>query len=158
MHCGVRGCRSLDSRIAVPCPSDRNALRNPPDNIYQPLALITKMNNWRILSTYVYPHEAHMAKSYLESQGIEVLLKDELTAQVNNFYSNAIGGVKILIPGAEYDHGIEVLKQGGFVLSEDELNEKKIEAVVLTGETDKTKCPYCMSENIGRKKNRISLH
>ena len=23
-------CRSPDSRIAVPCPSDRNALRNPP--------------------------------------------------------------------------------------------------------------------------------
>ena len=110
------------------------------------------MNDWRILNTYVYPHEAHMAKSYLEFQGIEVILQDELTAQVNNFYSNAIGGVKILIREAEYNYGVEVLKQGGYVIPKDEHIEKKTESILLTSKTDKNKCPYCKSENIGRKK------
>ena len=40
--------------------------------------------------TFTYPHEAHLAKNYLESEGIETEIRDELTAQVNNFYSNAI--------------------------------------------------------------------
>jgi hypothetical protein len=38
-----------------------------------------------------------MAKNYYESAGIDTFLRDELTAQVDNFYSNAIGGVKLQI-------------------------------------------------------------
>jgi len=34
---GFGGAPSVDSRIVVPCPLDRNALRNRPDNMYQPL-------------------------------------------------------------------------------------------------------------------------
>ena len=31
LHCGCSGVHcSLESRFAVPCPSERNALRNPP--------------------------------------------------------------------------------------------------------------------------------
>ena len=110
------------------------------------------MTNWRILNTYIYPHDAHMAKSYLESYGIKILLKDELTAQVNNFYSNAIGGVKILIQNEEYDQGIELLKQGGFVVSENDYEKRNIEIVTITNITDKSECPFCSSRNIGRNK------
>lgn len=111
------------------------------------------MTDWRILNTFIYPHDAHMAKGYLESNGIEVVLKDELTVQVYNFYSNAIGGVKILIREVEYDRGVEVLKQGGFVVPKDEQNQTNIESMVLTGETDLSICPYCQSHNIGKKKD-----
>lgn len=110
------------------------------------------MNDWRILNTFIYPHDAHMAKGYLESNGIEVVLKDELTVQVYNFYSNAIGGVKLLIREPEYDRGLEVLKQGGFVVPKDEQKKTNIEPIVLTGKTDVSACPYCKSHNIGRKK------
>jgi len=32
--------------------------------------------------------DAYMIKSYLESTGIETLIPEEMTAQVNNFYMN----------------------------------------------------------------------
>lgn len=55
------------------------------------------MNNWETLITFTYPHEAHMAMGFLESEGIRTIIRDEMTVQVQNFYSNAIGGVKLLV-------------------------------------------------------------
>jgi hypothetical protein len=55
------------------------------------------MSKWIEIATFNYPHEAHLAKSKLESEGIDVWLKDEYTAQVYHFHSNAIGGVKLCI-------------------------------------------------------------
>lgn len=49
----------------------------------------------------------------LESEGISVQIKDELTAQVNNFYSNAIGGVKVLVAENDYNRAIEILIETG---------------------------------------------
>ena len=40
--------------------------------------------------TFTYSHEAAIIHALLESEGIGCYLKDELTAQVNPFYSNAI--------------------------------------------------------------------
>ena len=51
------------------------------------------MKGWITIIEFTYPHEAHMAKNYLESYGIEVMLFHELTTQVNNFYSHAISGL-----------------------------------------------------------------
>ncbi|MBN2682101.1 MAG: DUF2007 domain-containing protein [Bacteroidales bacterium] len=110
------------------------------------------MANWQILSRFVYPHDAHMAKGFLESEGIQVILKDELTTQVNNFYSNAIGGVKILVRDVDIERGIEVLKAGGFINTDSEDLANQIEIVELTRNTDINFCPFCKSKNIGRKK------
>ena len=41
------------------------------------------------LATFMYPHEAHLAKGKLDAHGIESIILDELTIQTNNFYSNA---------------------------------------------------------------------
>ncbi len=71
------------------------------------------MDNWKNIMTFTYPHEAYIVKSKLESEGIPVQVRDELTAQVNNFYSNAIGGVKLLIPETDYDRAIEILVATG---------------------------------------------
>ena len=49
------------------------------------------------VATFTYPHEAAILKGRLESEGIECFLRDELTVQVYNFYSNAIGGVKLQV-------------------------------------------------------------
>lgn len=51
------------------------------------------MDTPAIVITCTFPHEAQMIKSYLESTGIETFLKDELTVHVNNYISNAVGGV-----------------------------------------------------------------
>ncbi len=60
------------------------------------------MDKFITIMTTQYPHEAHMIKSKLESEGIMVFLKDELTVQSHNFISNAIGGVKIQIRSSDF--------------------------------------------------------
>ena len=43
------------------------------------------MNYWEILISFTYPHEAHMAKGFLESEGIKTLIQEEMTTQVKIF-------------------------------------------------------------------------
>jgi uncharacterized protein YjbK len=110
------------------------------------------MENWRTILTFTYPQDAYLAKGFLESEGIETIIRDELTAQVNNFYSNAIGGVKIQVKESDYENGLLILQKGGYINSEDSQNETKIEIVHLDKTTNKKRCPFCQSDNIGRKK------
>lgn len=107
--------------------------------------------NWLVILTFVYPHEAHMAKVYLESEGIETQIRDELTAQVNNFYSNAIGGVKLLVKESDLAIGIELLKKGGYI-TDPGFQEAKIEIVSVKKGFVKDVCPFCKSENISIKR------
>jgi hypothetical protein len=112
---------------------------------------MTNNKNLQILLTFMYPHEAHMAQSYLESYGIDSELRDELTAQVNNFYSNAIGGVKLLVKEEDFSRGIEVLKEGGYI-NESGTKEKVVERVFIENGFNINACPFCSSENISIKK------
>lgn len=73
------------------------------------------MDNWITIISFTYPHEAHLAKGKLESEGFEVMIKDELTAQVNNFYSNAIGGVKLLVKESDYVSARQMLIESGYI-------------------------------------------
>ena len=53
------------------------------------------MSKWNVVHTVTFLQDAYMIKSYLESAGIETLIPDEFTAQVNNFYTHrgfGIGG------------------------------------------------------------------
>jgi len=106
------------------------------------------MGNWPILMTFTYPHEAHLVKGYLESNGIEAIINDELTAQVANFYSNAIGGVKLRVSESDYNQGIQLLKDGGYITREDCKGGSKVEIVLLDKATNKKICPFCGSDNI----------
>ena len=83
------------------------------------------MNKWKVILTFTYPHEAHLAKGKLESEGIPVQIRDELTAQVNNLYSNAIGGVKLLVQQKNYDRALKILVESGQII-EPEHTENKL--------------------------------
>jgi len=86
----------------------------------------------------MYPHEAHLAKGKLEAQDISCELRDELTAQINNFYSNAIGGVKLLVPEVAVEHAIKILETDySSDLEIDEGNDPNIKA-----------CNFCGSSNV----------
>ena len=106
------------------------------------------MGNWPVLITFTFPHEAHLVKGYLASNGIETIINDELTPQVINFYSNAIGGVKLLVSDSDYKQGIQLLKDGGYLVDEDSETEDKVEIVLADQFTNKKICPFCSSENI----------
>jgi hypothetical protein len=107
------------------------------------------MHNWREAISLTFPTQAHMVQGYLESEGINSILKDEMTTQVNNMYSNAIGGVKVMVRDEDYENAIQILQQGGYLNPE---KLPKIEIVVRTPTTDKKHCPFCKSDNIGKKK------
>lgn len=73
------------------------------------------MHNWITIISFTYPHEAHLVKVKLESENIVVNIKDELTAQVNNFYSNAIGGVKLQVKDSDFENAYKILLEFGYI-------------------------------------------
>jgi hypothetical protein len=66
----------------------------------------------------MFPSELVVAKTKLESEGIECRVLNELTVQSYNFLSNAVGGVKLQVPIADFDKAHTILKQGGFINEE----------------------------------------
>ncbi len=68
------------------------------------------MKNLITLTTFEYPFEAQVIKSKLESEDIYVFLKDELTIQIDNFLSNAIGGVKLQVFEKDVAQALKLLK------------------------------------------------
>jgi len=107
------------------------------------------MSNWREAISLTYPAQAHMVQGYLESEGIETMLKDELTTQVYSMNSFAIGGVKVMVRDEDYESAQKILEKGGYINPE---KASKIETVYCNGTTNKKQCPFCHSENIGKKK------
>ena len=114
------------------------------------------MDDLKTLISFTYPHEAHMAKGYLESNGIESILKDEMTVSVNNFYSNAVGGVKLLVQNSDYDNGIRLLKDSGYISDNKIMDSFVINVIKIDKEEDEKICPFCKSENIAKNK-KISI-
>lgn len=98
---------------------------------------------------FTYPHEAHMAKSFLESHDIEVTLKDELTVQVYDFLSNAVGGVKLFVEESQVDEALRLLESGGYI----EMHHPNTEAIEVFPAGYQTKCPYCDSDNVAEKRS-----
>ena len=97
------------------------------------------------IKTFTFPHEAYIVRGKLESEGIYTFLKDEMTVQVHNFYSNAVGGVKLQVPEEEVDRALSIIG---------ERREEPQQVVVISKKDMKTvgACPFCQSENIDRKR------
>lgn len=104
------------------------------------------------IKTFTYPHEAYVIRGRLESEGIQTFLKDEMTVQVYNFYSNAIGGVKLQVFPEDVDRALSII---------DSVKETPREVVTFSKkEFDATHtCPFCHSENIShtKKANWLTL-
>ena len=110
------------------------------------------MKTWKTILTFSLPQDAYLARSLLESRGIETNLADELTTQVYNFYSGAIGGAKLQVREPDVEEGIQILKEGGYIIENKE-DFQEPEILYADRRTDKKVCPYCKSKNIGHKKN-----
>ena len=63
------------------------------------------------IATFSHAVDAHLAKTRLESAGIECFIVDEYTVTMNWLYSNAIGGVKLQVKKSDYKKAIEILQQ-----------------------------------------------
>lgn len=72
------------------------------------------MKNYVEIATFTLPHELAVARTLLESHEIECVVTDELTIQVNNFFSNAIGGIALKVAENDVSEAEKILKEHGF--------------------------------------------
>ena len=87
------------------------------------------------IASFSFPHEAHIARAKLESEGIPAFVADEHTINMQWLYSNALGGVKVQVPDT-------FVKQANEVLA---LNDS--EALIAQEGYDGFLCPQCGSQN-----------
>ncbi|MCD6505074.1 DUF2007 domain-containing protein [Candidatus Poribacteria bacterium] len=93
------------------------------------------------VATFDNPFKAHLAKSRLESSGIECFLSDEFIVTVNWLYSNAVGGVKLQVRESDLERASEILSMGPSdveVSDWEELDEGPM----------RPRCPRCNSANV----------
>jgi hypothetical protein len=91
-------------------------------------------NIFELIGNYQYSAEALILKGKLESEGIEVFIRDNNTVDVNPLYSNAIGGVKLFVTQQNFSRAKEVISQVSQYSLDD--NNKLL------------KCPNCGAEQI----------
>lgn len=71
------------------------------------------------IKVFNFHNDLYIAKSFLESEGIECLIKDELINQVYPLGANAIGGIKLQVISDQAEEAIRLLIEGGFAKQED---------------------------------------
>ncbi len=115
------------------------------------------MNNWITIATYEYSQQAHMVKNYLESEGIVVFMKDDMTAQVASYYAHAIGGIKLQVREDDFDRAIEVLEKGGYIKDKSDFKNVEVEIVKRDQSIAFDTCPFCKSKNIEKLKQSDAI-
>ena len=112
---------------------------------------------WITIMTFTYPQDAYIVKGALESEGIDTFLMDELTIQGKNFLSNAVGGVKLQVPIEQFQIATELLESNGYPGDTVNANESKVVEISRGKDQDISICPFCNSENIGKRKRPTLL-
>lgn len=79
----------------------------------------TAMQELVTVKVFNLQNDLHMAKSYLESEGISCFVADEYINQVYPLSSNATGGIKLQVPTDEAEQAVHLLIKGGFAQPED---------------------------------------
>lgn len=93
--------------------------------------------------------EANLAKTRLESAGIECFLTNEHIVSMNWFWSNAVGGVGVQVREADVDSAIEALQ--GDPASADS------EGARARDDPGEIRCPKCRSKNVYDEKWPLSF-
>jgi DNA-directed RNA polymerase subunit RPC12/RpoP len=86
------------------------------------------------IGQYQYSSEAYIFKGKLESEGIEVFIRDHNTINTDPLVSNAIGGVKLFVRTEDYPKALQVMD----AVSDYSLDENGRPVV----------CPACHKENV----------
>lgn len=88
------------------------------------------MKNFKTLTTFTFPSELAVAKTKLESEGIECRVLDEHTVQVHNFLSQAVGGIRLQVHESNLEKAWEILEENGLVPIRKEIELSKVEKIV----------------------------
>lgn len=87
-----------------------------------------------LLRRFQYSSEAVIYQGKLESQGIEVFLRDINTIDSNPLYSNAVGGVKLFVKTEDVERANEILNDVSLYSVDDD--------------NQPLKCPECGTEQV----------
>ena len=90
--------------------------------------------NFKLVRSYQYSTEAQIFCGKLESEGIEVYLRDMNTVDSNPIWSNAVGGVKLFVKSEDLEKANRILSE----ISQFSVNEHN----------ELIKCPNCGAEEI----------
>src|ERR1051325_13236 len=86
--------------------------------------------NFIVLQVYANYIDANIVMGRLEEDGINCWLKDENTVTIDPILTNAVGGIKLMVPEDEAERAVELLRQ------------YKAELLPII------KCPRCGSGNV----------
>jgi DNA-directed RNA polymerase subunit RPC12/RpoP len=87
---------------------------------------------FKLIGQFQYSSEALIYKGKLESEGIEVFIRDNNTVDSNPLYSNAVGGVKLFVATDDFEKAKTILSN----VSEFSLDDNN----------QLVKCPKCSAE------------
>ena len=65
--------------------------------------------NFKLVRSFQYSSEAQIFRGKLESEGIEVYMRDTHTVDSNPIWSNAVGGVKLFVKTQDFEKANEIL-------------------------------------------------
>ncbi|MDI1318375.1 DUF2007 domain-containing protein [Flavobacterium sp.] len=89
---------------------------------------------FKLLRRFQYSSEAIIYQGKLESNGIEVYLRDNNIVDSNPLYSNAVGGVKLFVQTEDFDKATEILGD--------------ISLYSVDDDNQPIKCPKCGAEQV----------
>ncbi len=73
------------------------------------------METLETVGTYSQPYEAHIAQKRLRDAGIPAFLRNEHTISIDWLLSQALGGVKVMVPSDRAEEARQVLQSDGEV-------------------------------------------
>lgn len=77
------------------------------------------MDTLATIKTANFASELAIAQSYLESEGIECFLINELSSQVYTEIAYSSGGARLQVRESDYEKAVQLLVEGGFARKED---------------------------------------
>jgi hypothetical protein len=93
-----------------------------------------EQEKFTLLRRFQYTSEAIIFQGKLESQGIEVFLRDNNIVDSNPLYSNAVGGVKLFVKTEDYEKAEEVLGE--------------VNLYAVDDDNQPIKCPKCATKQV----------
>lgn len=96
-------------------------------------------HEWIAVASFSQPVEAHLARTKLESEGIPCVVQDEHLVRVDWLLSNAVGGVKVMVPAWDAEAARDVLRPRPRLVRRAEAGEPADGEMI---------CPRCRSYDV----------
>jgi predicted nucleic-acid-binding Zn-ribbon protein len=106
-----------------------------------------KISDLVVIRRYDQAHLAHLDRAKLSDEGIESFLKDENTVSINPIWSNAVGGIKLIVHKSDIERVSSVLGTNEYSDLQNAFNDKI--------ETQNV-CPKCGSTEVQQKRSFLS--